>query len=153
MARTDDLAIWYMDLAEDEVYHLHLEGWWILTSKASFSPCIMSVQCTGGCSVHRGNIMSSVGVSSTPDDTMINERKVIEKTIEFVWKPQCAEHLPVNPWYFLVYWAAPPPSVLIDTPWCTKHPPLYCITPGVLHRHCRMIVDNSTGFQKPVFGK
>ena len=39
-------------------------------------------------------------------------RRVIGKTIEFVWKPQCTEHPPVHSWY-------PPqvsPSVLIVSP-------------------------------------
>ena len=42
---------------------------------------------------------------------MINVGKVIGKTIEFVWKPQCTEHSPVYS--------------MISTQ-CTEHPPVYC---------------------------
>ena len=39
------------------------------------------------------------GIMSTPGDIMINVGEVIKKAIEFVWKAQCAEHLPVYSWY------------------------------------------------------
>ena len=47
------------------------------------------VEYTGGCSVHQGNIMSTVG------DMMINVGKVNGKTIEFLWKARCTEHPPM----------------------------------------------------------
>ena len=34
-----------------------------------------------------GDIISTLGVFSTPGDIMINVEKVIEKTDEFVWTP------------------------------------------------------------------
>ena len=36
--------------------------------------------------------MSTVGVFSVPGDTMISVGKVVDKTIEFVWKLWCTEH-------------------------------------------------------------
>ena len=43
-----------------------------------------------------GDIMSSLStlgdIMSTPGDVMINVGKIIRKTTESVWKPQCIEH-------------------------------------------------------------
>ena len=62
--------------------------------------------------------------------------KFIRKTIEFVWKPQCTEHLPLYSWYPPHLWYPPlysgkpplywiPPSILML-------PPVYWTFPGVL---------------------
>ena len=68
----------------------------------------MSVQYTGECAVQWGDVQYTGGyheytggVQFTGEyheytgDIMINLGKVIGKTIEFVWKPQCPEHPPV----------------------------------------------------------
>ena len=71
--------------------------------------------------------------------------KVIGKTIEFVWKPQCTEHPrcthdirhthygipPLYSWYPLTVLNTPgvlmiSRGVLNDIPQCTEHPPVYC---------------------------
>ena len=55
----------------------------------------MSEQYTRGCAVQQG-ISVHQGISGVHrGDIMINVGKVIGKTIEFVWKPQCTE----PPWH------------------------------------------------------
>ena len=44
---------------------------------------------------YTGGVQYTLGVFSTLGDIMINVGKVIGKTIEFVWKPQCTEQLSV----------------------------------------------------------
>ena len=61
----------------------------------------MSMPYNGVWSVHRRDIMSTLGGGGggiswvSRGDIMINVGKVIAKTIQFVWKPQCTEHPPV----------------------------------------------------------
>ena len=57
---------------------------------------------------------------------------MIDKTIEFVWKPRCTEHPPVYSWYPpQSSWYAP--GVLMTSPRYTKHPPVQSGYPyGVL---------------------
>ena len=127
-----------------------------------------SVQHTGGCavqwgmSVHCGDIMSTVedimstlGVFSTLGGYHeytggYNEYtrgyhdkcgKVLGKTTEFVWKPQCIEHpccthhiLPHSSWYIPLY-------SMISSSVLNIHPQVYCTPPVVLQRQlCRVIL-------------
>ena len=59
-----------------------------------------NAQDTGGYHKYSGDIMSTMGVFSTLGNIMsytggylITVGKVIEKTTEFVWKPQSTEHM------------------------------------------------------------
>ena len=62
-----------------------------------------------------GDIMSTLGdIMSTLGDVTINVGKVIGKTIEFVWKPQCTEHSPV--------YSLPHTTLIVVSPHTQQYP-------------------------------
>ena len=91
--------------------------------------------------VHWGMFSTLRSIMSISQDTMINVGKVIDKTIEFVWKytvhwasagilmifPECTHRIP------LVCWTRPPPqNVPNDIPRCTTQT-LYRVKVGETH--------------------
>ena len=87
----------------------------------------------------KGGYHEQIGVLSTPGDLMINVRKIIWKTIEFLWKPclmqipHCIYDVPhshqcFTPLYlitlgvFMIY-----PTLIMVVPQCTPRiPPVRC---------------------------
>ena len=113
----------------------------------SDSPCIMSVQYTWGCSVHWGDIMSTLGISWVRWGISWVHWGMFS-TLGFPHKFNCfSNDLPLHlSWYPLCTLDIPQctehPQCARDIPHfthdilqCTEHPPLYCTPPDVLHRH------------------